>query len=68
MSRKATGIEVRHQRMCPTKHGRRCTCKPTYRAEAFSVIENRRVRKTFQSLAAAKAWRADAQSALKRAR
>jgi hypothetical protein len=65
MSRKATGIEVRHQRVCPTKHGRRCTCKPTYRAEAFSVIENRRVRKTFQSLAAAKAWRADAQSALK---
>jgi integrase len=65
MSRKATGIEVRHQRTCPTKHGRRCTCKPTYRAEAFSIIENRRVRKSFQSLAAAKAWRADAQSALK---
>lgn len=65
MSRKATGIEVRHQRSCPTKHGRRCACKPTYRAEAFSVIENRRIRRTFQSLNEAKTWRADAQTALR---
>jgi integrase len=65
MSRKATGIEVRHQRGCAANHGRRCTCKPKYRAEAFSVVEDRRIRRTFQSLAEAKAWRTDAQTALR---
>jgi hypothetical protein len=50
MSRKTTGIEIRHERACPAKQGRRCNCKPAYRAEAFSVVDQRRVRKTVNAL------------------
>jgi hypothetical protein len=57
MSRKATGIEVRHQRTCLSKQGRRCDCAPTYRAEAYSAFEDGRIRKSFGSLSEAKAWR-----------
>jgi integrase len=66
MSRKTAGIETRHHRDCPARRGKRCTCTPGYRAEASSAIEGRRVRRTFGTLAEAKAWRAEAQTALRR--
>lgn len=64
---KHTGIEIRHSKGCQVTGGtERCSCTPTYRAEAFSARDGRKLRKTFKSLAEAKAWRADAQGALRR--
>ena len=48
-----------------SRRGARCSCAPQYRAEVYSRRERRRVRKTFSSMAEAKAWRADAQVALR---
>jgi len=61
-----TGIEVRHSRRCGSARGTQCSCSPTYRAQVFSRRENRTIRKTFESHAEAKAWRSDAQVALRR--
>ncbi len=64
---KHTGIEVRHSPACPVNTtGSRCACVPKYRAEAFSARDGKKLRKTFASLPEAKAWRADAQVALRR--
>lgn len=60
-----TGIEVRHARSCPAERGGRCACRPTYRAVVYSRRDDRTIRKSFSSLAEAKAWRADAQGALR---
>ena len=60
-----TGVEIRHSKSCRETGARRCTCTPTYRAEAFSARDGRKLRKTFKTLAEAKAWRADAQGALR---
>ena len=62
------GIEVRHKRACASHRGRRCSCRPGYRAEVYSARQRRRIRKTFPTLAAAKAWRADAQSQVRSGR
>ena len=53
MSRKTPGIEIRHDRNCPAREGKRCACSPGYRAEAHSPLDKRRVRKTFRTLAEA---------------
>lgn len=58
--RNPTGIRVRHRQECASDEGRRCNCKPAYEAWVFSKREGRKLRKTFPTLAAAKAWRADA--------
>src|SRR4051794_12533626 len=58
-NRKYTGIEIRHQADCASQAGRRCNCRPGYRAEVWSPRDEKRVRKTFPTLDAAKAWRAD---------
>jgi len=63
---RSTGIEVRHSRACASAGGAKCTCTPTYRAQVFSRREKRTIRKTFRTKAEAKAWRADAQVALRR--
>lgn len=63
---KQTGVEVRHAKACPASGGGRCACTPTYRAQVYSARERRTLRKSFPSLAEAKAWRADAQAALRR--
>src|SRR5437588_48639 len=60
------GIEVRHARRCRTREGGTCSCKPSYQAHVYSARENKRIRKTFPTLAAAKAWRADATVALRK--
>lgn len=60
------GIQVRHSKLCPTRRGGRCKCKPTYQANVWSAREGKRIFKTFPTLAAAKAWRADAQVALRK--
>jgi integrase len=60
------GIQVRHSKLCPTQSGSPCRCKPTYQANVWSARERKRIFKTFPTLAAAKAWRADTQVELRR--
>ena len=55
-----TGIEVRHLKTCPGPRDDGRCCKPAYRASVWVAAENRRVRRTFPTLAAAKRWRQDA--------
>jgi integrase len=65
-TKKATGIDVRHQRGCATRSGGRCNCAPTYQAQVSDRRSGRRIRKTFDSLSGAKFWRQDAQVALRK--
>src|SRR5436309_15836658 len=65
--RPAEGVWARHKPACPARHGRagRCRCSPTYQAAVWSGRERKRIRREFPTLAAAKAWRQDAQVALR---
>lgn len=60
------GIVVKHRAVCATGTGGTCNCQPTYQASVWSARDKRRIRKHFPTLAAARAWRADAQTALRR--
>jgi integrase len=62
----AAGIRVRHARSCNSKDGGRCTCKPTFQAQAYDAQAGRQVWRTFPTISAAKLWRSDAQVALRR--
>lgn len=59
------GIETRHARSCRSQAGGRCNCTPTHQAHVFDARTGRRIRRTFPTHAAAKAWRQDAQVALR---
>lgn len=60
----AAGIEPRHRKGCPAVDDGRCRCTPTYRAWVWSNKDGTKIRKTFPTIAAAKAWRSDAQAQL----
>jgi integrase len=60
------GIEIRHSKVCRSRSGGACNCKPTYQASVWSAVEQKRIRKTFPSLAEARAWRSEAQTAIRR--
>src|SRR5947209_18621065 len=60
------GIAVRHRKRCAAREGGRCSCQPSYQAQVWSPRDGTPIRKTFPTLAAAKAWRADAQGAVRR--
>ena len=60
------GIDVRHRTTCASHSGGKCNCKPAYQASVWSAREQKRLRKTFPTLAAARAWRAEAQTAIRR--
>ncbi len=62
----STGIRVRHARNCASRDGGRCSCKPSYQAQAYDVRTGRQVWRSFPTLTAAKLWRQDAQVALRR--
>jgi integrase len=66
MSSRHEGITVRHSRRCAEASGRCCNCRPGYQAQAYSRRDRKTLRRTFPTLAAAKAWRADAQAAIRR--
>lgn len=57
------GVTTRHARTCTHRAGR-CSCKPTYQAHV--LVRGRRLRKTFPTPAAARAWRQDQRSAARR--
>jgi len=60
------GIRARHSRTCPSLDGGSCRCKPSYEAGVFSKRDGRKLRKSFPTQAAARAWRADATVALRK--
>lgn len=60
------GIEVRHESSCRSHDAGRCSCEPTFRATVWSQHERKRIRKSFPTRAAAKAWRQDAAGAVRR--
>ncbi len=61
-----TGIEVRHKKACASRDDRRCNCEPTYQASVWSARESKRIRKTFPTLAEARAWRSETQTGVRR--
>jgi integrase len=63
---KPEGVVVRHRKGCACCKGGRCNCEPGYQAQVFSARERRTIRKTFKTLAEARAWRAESQVALSR--
>jgi len=62
----AEGVRKRHSKGCSARDGGRCNCKAGYEAWVFSKRDGRKIRRTFAREAEAKAWRADALTALAR--
>jgi hypothetical protein len=60
------GIRVRHARSCPVRDGGRCRCKPSYEAFTYSARDGKKIRKTFATISAAKAWRAEASTQVRK--
>jgi integrase len=66
MSRATTGIRTRHRKLCRTHVGGRCNCDPTYEANVWSSVEGKRLFRAFATAGEARAWRSEAQVALRR--
>jgi integrase len=65
--RTPTGIRVRHSRSCATSHGQqRCSCSPGYEAFVYSPADGKKIRRVFPTLAAARSWRHDSATAVRR--
>jgi integrase len=64
--RTATGIAIRHKLDCAIGTGPECTCTPSFQAQAWSAKDRKPIRRTFPTLAEAKAWRQETQVALRR--
>jgi integrase len=63
MSLKPTpGIVERHARGCRSRGGGRCDCSSTFEAWVWSPRDQRKIRRTFPTPAAARSWRRDALS------
>ncbi len=64
----AEGVVLRYQRRCPAQAGDRrlCSCTPTFQAQAWSPRDRKTIRKSFPTLPEARAWRQEAQVALRR--
>lgn len=60
-----TGVRARHSRSCLAP-AERCTCSPSYEAWAYDRRTGRKIRKSFRTQAAAKAWRAEATTAVRK--
>jgi integrase len=60
------GIRQRHSRTCVSRSGADCNCSPSWEAAAWSPRDGKRIYRAFPSLAAAKAWRADAHVAIRK--
>jgi integrase len=67
---KATpGIRVRHGRTCRSRADGSCNCKPAYEAWVYSARDKTKIRRTFTgkgALSAAKGWRNDAASGVRK--
>jgi integrase len=57
---------LRHGTGCESREGGGCSCEPGFQAQVWSPRDSKTIRKTFRSLSDARAWRAEAQTALRR--
>ena len=64
-ARNSEGISVRHRQGCAAP-STLCRCRPAFQAQVFSPRDGRTIRKSFASLAEARAWRADTHGALRK--
>lgn len=66
----ATGIRKRHSRRCRSRDGAGgvCDCSPSFEAFVWSRRYKAKITRTFPTFADAKAWRAEATSAVDRGR
>ena len=62
----ADGVRRRHSAGCSSRDSGPCDCRAGWEASVFSTRDGRKVRRTFPTMAAAKAWRADAFAGLRR--
>jgi integrase len=62
------GIRRRHTAACPAQNDddARCRCNAGYEASVYDKHARRKIRKTFPSAAAARAWRSDAAHGVRR--
>jgi len=67
-NRADAGVTLRHARSCPSTTGSRCSCTPTFQAQAFDARSGKRVTRTFPTITGARRWKADAASALREGR
>src|SRR6266508_1722176 len=61
----AEGILKRHSRKCASRQGARCNCDPTFEAWVWSKRDQKKIRQSFPTEAAAKGWRSDATRAVR---
>lgn len=66
--KRAEGIQPRHSKTCETRKDGTCTCGDLlhWQASAWDPVTRKKIRRTFPTLAAAKAWRADASVAIRK--
>jgi integrase len=57
---------VRHRRICRVHAGGGCSCDPGYQAQVYSPRDGKPIRKTFRSVAEARAWRLESQVAVRK--
>jgi integrase len=60
------GIVAKHSRSCASRDDKNCNCKRTYQAWVWSKRDQKKLYKTFPTLAAAKGWRSDASGNVRR--
>lgn len=63
-----TGIYARHAKRCPARVDGGCKCEPRFQAQVWVAVDNKPLRRTFDSLTAARNWRQEAQIAVRHAR
>lgn len=63
---RGSGIEVRHGTGCRSRDGGRCNCRPTYRAWVYSAGDGKKLRHSFKTERDARAWRSEANTAIRR--
>src|SRR3954454_4277293 len=62
----ATGIVKRHSAGCASRQKGRCDCKAGYQAWVYLGREDKKAYETFPRMEEAKAWRAEALTAVRR--
>lgn len=69
MGRRATtGIRKRHTRPCASRRGGKCDCDGSWEASVWDRREKKKLRATFSTQAAAKAWQQDSAVSVRRNR
>ncbi len=66
MHARHVGIVVKHRAGCASEHEARCNCRKVYQAAVWSARDGKRIRRHFDSLDAAKMWRAESYGKLRR--